>query len=531
MEFQDPGLKESTSAKLRADDDGVRSEDEKVSLASDGGTTRLVEEEARTVAESPAEIGQAQAAHRIADYSLHGLLARNAQAEVWRGADAQGAAVAIKIFNKELSSNPDNVKRISQEVKNLRRVMHPGVVSVLGSGETSDGCHYIAMEYVEGPTIKTMLETEGVFEPLVAAKIVREACRALAAAHQKEIIHRDIKPSNIIVTADNTAKLIDFGVAKATGYSGETITQLGDVVGTPEYMSPEQCLGGLIDQRSDIYSLGCTLFEMLTGFKAFPAATTVEAIAKQISNDRSEIRNRIKMSGIPAPLQQIVIKCLEREPSQRYQQVAELDHDLGAFLLGTKPKFAAKRRFATQKYMYLMGAAVVAGLFASVATFVFLIESAQPSAAPLEPPLHSGLLPGQIPNIPLPALQNWIDAQVTDFKQNHKLDDTYIGGIEKDLSQRFNQAPYGLAPDGKGIVYFHVGANGSVTDIHPVGWRTPIGNVAARGSNISLIESMLTQSPFAKPSAPKHLAMVFVGSDFVIKDVATLPSNMQLRRF
>jgi hypothetical protein len=268
---------------------------------------------------------------------------------------------------------------------------------------------------------------------------------------------------------------------------------------------------------------------MLTGFKAFSAATTVEAIAKQISTDRSEIHTRIKGSGIPAPLQQIVIKCLEREPSQRYQQVAELDHDLGSFLLGVRPKFAAKRRSAARKNVYI--AAAVAGLLTMVAGLAFFFVSSQLTAAPPEPSLHSALLPGQRPNVPLPALHDWVDAQVADFKQNHKLDDAYLGAIEKDLSQRFSQGQYGLAPDGKGIVYFDVGSDGSVTGIRPVAWRAMVGTVASRGPNISLIESILTQSPVAQPSTPKHLAMVFVGSDFVIKDATTLPSNMQLPAF
>jgi hypothetical protein len=209
--------------------------------------------------------------------------------------------------------------------------------------------------------------------------------------------------------------------------------------------------------------------------------------------------------------------------------VAELDHDLGSFLLGVRPKFAANRRFAARKKVYIGVAAAIwlvlgAGIIVS-------IESSHPSAAPSAPPLHSTLLPGQRPNVPLPALQDWVDGQVAAFAQNHKLDDAYLGGIEKDLSQRFSQAQYGLVPEGKGIIYFDVGPDGSVTGIRPVAWRTTVGNVASHGANIRQIESILMQSPFPQPTAPKHLAMVFVGSDFVIKDVTTLPSNMQLATF
>src|ERR1700733_6577900 len=349
MQLQDPEVK-TVSPELKVDDepDGkskslvVSAHGESDAEAPAAATLKAAPPTAPAISPQPTAD-----AVDIPGYHLHELIARGSSGKVWRATDPRGATVAVKVFSKELSSDPENSRRILQEVKNLKRISHPNVVSVLDSGETADQSMFISMEYVKGQTVKDLLEQDGVFEPQRATTIAREVCRALTAAHAQTIIHRDLKPSNIVVTEENTAKLIDFGVAKASGYSGETITQLGDIVGTPEYMSPEQCLGGLVDERSDIYSLGCTLFEMLTGMRAFPAANAVEAIAKQISNDRSKIHAGIKATGVSPKLQHIVIKCLEREPSKRFQSAAELEHDLSAYLLGVPLRFTGKHSTVT----------------------------------------------------------------------------------------------------------------------------------------------------------------------------------------
>jgi serine/threonine protein kinase len=276
----------------------------------------------------------------IGQYKLVELIAKGSSGDVWRAGDGTGVTVAIKMFRKELLSNADALQRFHQEAKMLVRVAHPNVVSILNFGETADGSPCIVMEFVEGQTIKSLLETEGVFQPKTAAKFAREMCRALIAAHEQTVIHRDLKPSNVIITKKNDAKLIDFGIAKAVGYTGETITQLGELVGTPAYMSPEQCLGKTVDARSDVYALGCTLFEMLTGEMAFASNSAVEAIAKQLTADRTSIRSRLRATNASSALQSIVLKCLEREPANRYATVQELEHDLSAFMVDAPLRYA-----------------------------------------------------------------------------------------------------------------------------------------------------------------------------------------------
>jgi uncharacterized protein YjbI with pentapeptide repeats len=323
----------------------------------------------------------------IGQYSLLELIADGSSGEVWRAVDGNGASVAIKLLRTELLSNADAVQRFHQEAKVLRRISHPNVVSILDFGETTDGSPYIVMELIEGQTIKSVLETQGVFEPKLAAKIAREMCRALTAAHAETVIHRDLKPSNVIITNKNDARLVDFGIAKAVGYSGETITQLGGVVGTPSYMSPEQCLGVTVDARSDIYSLGCTLFEMLTGAKAFESNNPVEAIAKQLDSDRTNIRTMLRATGAPSSLHSIVLKCLEREPSNRYERVSQLEHDLGAFILGAPLRYAGaqnKGKLFVVAVMALVAVAIALSQFQSHRVIPAQIHPAEVRAFPAE---------------------------------------------------------------------------------------------------------------------------------------------------
>jgi serine/threonine protein kinase len=254
--------------------------------------------------------------------------------------DDNNSAVAVKIYKKELIADSDASKRFQREVLALSHIIHPNIVRIISSGETASGQAFIVMELLDGVSIRTVLDTEGVFEPTRAVKVTREICRALEALHSKDIIHRDVKPSNIMLDPSNIAKIVDFGIAKFLGHTTDTITQYGSILGTPSYMSPEQCLGQKIDERSDVYSVGCTLFEMLTGVKAFEGQTAMEALAKQIDDDRIHLEKPLVAAGAPPDLRAIVFKCLSRQPDNRYNNVTELSHDLGAFQLGAPLTFA-----------------------------------------------------------------------------------------------------------------------------------------------------------------------------------------------
>jgi serine/threonine protein kinase len=308
--------------------------------------------------------------HSIPGFADLHLIAEGASGCVFSARrEKDSAQVAIKIYKKELTPNAEALRRFEHEVATLSKLSHPNIVKIMSFGTTSDAESYIVMELVEGVSIRTLLDTEGVFQPQRAVVVAREICRALGAAHAQGIIHRDLKPNNIILDSNNVAKVVDFGVAKAVGASNDTITQYGAIIGTPAYMSPEQCLGQRVYERSDIYSLGCTLFEMLTGIKAFESTTTMEALAKQIDTNRSHIQTHLGSTGIAQDLQTIVMTCLNRDSDKRYKTVAELDHDLSGFLLGLPLTFSGTKKssplpfFRSWSLIACVAAIVIAALF------------------------------------------------------------------------------------------------------------------------------------------------------------------------
>ncbi len=306
--------------------------------ATDGAQSQHLDSSA---AEQSAETEHADSVSSPAfeSVSLNGfhnlrLIASGASGSVYSAIrNSDNRTVAVKIFQKELTPSSDSIRRFEHEVATLTKLSHPNIVKILGSGSTDSGESYIVMEKVEGDSLRKILDRTGEFDPKHAVIVVREVCRALSAAHENGIIHRDLKPNNIILDANNIAKVVDFGVAKAVGSSTDTITQYGAIIGTPAYMSPEQCLGKIIDARSDVYSLGCTLYELLTNCKAFEAETAMAALAKQISPDRSFLKCKLDEKKIPFELQEIVLRCLNRDPEMRFNSAAALDHELSAYLL------------------------------------------------------------------------------------------------------------------------------------------------------------------------------------------------------
>ncbi len=263
-----------------------------------------------------------------------------------RNSETQALA-AVKVFKKELLSTNEASQRFQREIKALSQVSHPNIVKILGCGNTASGASYIATEFISGVSISTLLETEGVVDSKRASVIAIDVCKALIALHAAKIIHRDIKPSNIMIDEHQNVKVIDFGIAKFLESSNDTITQYGGVIGTPAYMSPEQCLGQTVDERSDVYSLGCTLFEMVVGKKAFEAGTAMQSLAKQIDADRSAIERDLRSTGIAKDLQAIIATCLNREPANRYENSAELETNLNDFLAGRPLTYSKRSSNAT----------------------------------------------------------------------------------------------------------------------------------------------------------------------------------------
>jgi len=232
--------------------------------------------------------------------------------------------VALKTILPELAASPAALNRFKQEVLLAQRIVHKNVVRIFDIGE--DGpLRFITMEFIEGVDLKTYLSQRGTLPPTEAAAIVREVCVALDAAHAAGVVHRDLKPQNIMIAPDGHVCVMDFGIAQSAQSRGGTIT--GTLMGTPEYMSPEQARLEGVDHRSDIFSLGLIFYELLTGNQAFHGDTVVETLfvrTKESAVPPSEIDPKV-----PKVANDIVVKCLQIDREKRYQTIAEILHDLG----------------------------------------------------------------------------------------------------------------------------------------------------------------------------------------------------------
>lgn len=240
--------------------------------------------------------------------------------------------VAVKVLKQEFSENANFVSKFQVEAQAAAGLMHPNIVNVYDVGEEG-GIHYIVMELVEGITLKKYIEKKARLSVKEAISIAIQVSMGIAAAHGNHIIHRDIKPQNIIISKEGKVKVTDFGIAKAA--TSNTITS--NVMGSVHYTSPEQARGGYSDEKSDIYSLGITMFEMLTGRLPFNGDTTVAIAIKHIQEELPSPREYV--SEIPISVEQIVYKCCQKSPDRRYQSMDELIVDLKQSLLNPDEDF------------------------------------------------------------------------------------------------------------------------------------------------------------------------------------------------
>lgn len=240
--------------------------------------------------------------------------------------------VAVKVLKQEFSENTSFVSKFRVEAQAAASLMHPNIVNVYDVGE-DNGIHYIVMELVEGITLKKYIEKKARLSVKEAVSIAIQACMGIEAAHNNHIIHRDIKPQNIIISKEGKVKVTDFGIAKAA--TSNTITS--NVMGSVHYTSPEQARGGYSDEKSDIYSMGITLFEMLTGRVPFNGDTTVAIAIKHIQEPMPSPREYVP--EIPVSVEQIVLKCTQKSPDRRYQSMASLIGDLKKSLVSPDDDF------------------------------------------------------------------------------------------------------------------------------------------------------------------------------------------------
>jgi len=276
----------------------------------------------------------------VADrYHIEKKLGEGGMGAVYLGKHVKmGRQSAIKVMTQAMVNDPEAIARFNREAANAARITHPNVCAIYDFGETQDGLIYLAMEFIRGESLSDLLRREGALAPQRATSILRQTADALQAAHDLGIVHRDLKPDNIMITRGrgdaDVVKVVDFGIAKAmTGEEGQKVTKTGLVVGTPEYMSPEQLSGDVLDGRSDLYSLALVYFRMLTGILPFQADSAQETMIKRLTDDPMRL-NDARDAGFPTRLQEVLDRALARMPGDRYGSAAEFADDAEAAVSG-----------------------------------------------------------------------------------------------------------------------------------------------------------------------------------------------------
>ncbi|HUM13080.1 MAG TPA: protein kinase [Myxococcaceae bacterium] len=311
---------------------------------------------------------------RLGPYEVLSVLGAGGMAEVYRARDSRlGREVALKVVNESLASNPDLVRRFEQEARIAGSLNHPNVVVVYDVG-VHDGAPYLVTELLEGESLRQRM-TRGRVPPATALDWGIQLAHGLAAAHRRGIVHRDVKPDNVFIAAGGQVKLLDFGIAKlaeevragphammdATVTPAGASTRTGSVLGTPGYMSPEQVRGEPVDSRTDIFSLGTVLHELLSGERAFPGASLVESGYAILNQEPPPLP-----STVPPAVGQVVLRCLQKEPESRFQSATDLAFALEVVRSPTAPGPPLATRRRSLLAPALLGLAALAALVAAL---------------------------------------------------------------------------------------------------------------------------------------------------------------------
>ena len=319
-------------------------------------------------------------------YVLREMLGAGGMATVWRATDeVLGRDVAVKVLSPQFAADPDFLARFEREARHAARLSHPRLVTVFDSG-VDEALPFIVMELVTGPTLRQVLDHAGMLPPGEAVGIAAAVCEGLEVAHAAGLVHRDIKPANIVLASGGEVKVLDFGIARADGRVGGTRTQA--VLGTAAYLSPEQASGYPAGPAADLYSLGCVLFEMLTGAPPFSAETTVGLAYRQVHDEPGPPSAR--RPGLPERLDQITARLLAKDPASRPASAAAaragllsaLNPDATAVLTpssgGTVPGMPVRR---SRRRPRLAEALLAAALAASLAALAVVLLTGTPGSA------------------------------------------------------------------------------------------------------------------------------------------------------
>src|SRR5918997_3410810 len=262
-------------------------------------------------------------------YRIVGRLGSGGMADVYCAEDTQlGRRIALKLLHRRFAEDAEFVERFRREASSAAGLNHPHVVQVFDRGQW-DGTYYIAMELLEGRNLKQVVHDHGALEPALAVDLVLQILKAERFAHRRGVVHRDIKPHNVIVDDEGRAKVTDFGIARA---GSSDMTETGSIMGTAQYLSPEQAQGQPVDARSDLYSIGIVLFELLTGRPPFDAESPVTIALKQVAE--APVRPRDLNPAVPPGLDAVAMRALRKEPAERFQSADEMIAALESALAG-----------------------------------------------------------------------------------------------------------------------------------------------------------------------------------------------------
>ncbi|MFC9766902.1 Stk1 family PASTA domain-containing Ser/Thr kinase [Rhodococcus jostii] len=272
-------------------------------------------------------------------YELGEILGFGGMSEVHLARDVRlSRDVAIKVLRADLARDPTFYLRFRREAQNAAALNHPAIVAVYDTGEAETEAGplpYIVMEYVDGDTLRDIVRSEGPMAPRRAMEVISDVCAALDFSHRNGIVHRDVKPANVMINRAGAVKVMDFGIARAISDASSPMTQTAAVIGTAQYLSPEQARGEQVDARSDVYSLGCVLFEILTGEPPFKGDSPV-AVAYQHVREDPQTPSAVN-PDIPRELDSVILKAMSKNPANRYQTAADMRSDLVRVLGGQRP--------------------------------------------------------------------------------------------------------------------------------------------------------------------------------------------------
>ena len=335
-------------------------------------------------------------------FKVINLIGQGGMGSVYKAQDLYiKRTVALKLLHKEFASKPIVIQRFQKEVEAIAKLSHRSIVKVHDLGSAEDGCQYMVMDLVEGKSLDAILKEKHHLPVAEALDIITQVADAVQHAHANGVIHRDLKPSNIIISTDAQGKpqvrLVDFGIAKLVEPEGDNskLTQTGDVFGSPQYMSPEQCRGEALDQRADIYAIGCILFEIITGQTAFSDENAVKTILKHLNEARPPISKEL---NVPASAVAVIDRCLEKRKEDRYSDCQQLLSDLKKLEEGKQVKrhVAADKQRARGKKILLA--------LAALAILCPIIYSATIGRVNEAPPDHET---GTATTAPAPISNSW----------------------------------------------------------------------------------------------------------------------------